>query len=287
MRTALAPMLFVLTLAACGSATPTDTPDAPAVDVAADVDAPETPAATCGGLCGPGTVCEGGRCVGVDAGSEMPDVLAHADAMHDAPAPPDVAPDSPPPLDAPAPPDVAPDSPPPLDATADADPCGGCAYPNASAECVRGVCSLVACVNGFGDCNGRNDDGCEVTLNEAANCGACGNRCPTGGRCIGGRCDTGCPAPTSLCFGLCYDLSMSLANCGTCGRTCPRTGTCSGGICCNGFVTGNCDGIEANGCETTLDTRENCGACGNRCPAARPYCAPIMMGSTVTGHMCR
>lgn len=50
--------------------------------------------------------------------------------------------------------------------------------------CRDGSCSYT-CERGYYDCNGRASDGCESQLSDNNNCGACGNRCPTGQRCSG------------------------------------------------------------------------------------------------------
>ena len=73
--------------------------------------------------------------------------------------------------------------------------CGACGYvcpfvPNAKAVCDRGRCGH-ACLPGTADCNGRDDDGCEVDLNkDPRNCGGCGATCDVaiGQPCVGGRC---------------------------------------------------------------------------------------------------
>ena len=73
-------------------------------------------------------------------------------------------------------------------------------------------------------CNGN----CVNTASDSANCGACGNVCPTGKICSHGVC--GCPSGLKQCDGKCVDLSSDPLNCGACGVTCP-TGLCCGGTC--------------------------------------------------------
>jgi hypothetical protein len=68
--------------------------------------------------------------------------------------------------------------------------CGGCGLQcptleNADMACVGGVCTGT-CSPGFGDCNGKPEDGCEKNLLKDRNhCGACGTRC------LFGRCEQG------------------------------------------------------------------------------------------------
>lgn len=70
--------------------------------------------------------------------------------------------------------------------------CGACGLTcptleNVDMACVGGACTG-ACVAGFGDCNGKTEDGCERNLlTDKRNCGACGVRCPFG-RCEQGAC---------------------------------------------------------------------------------------------------
>jgi hypothetical protein len=53
---------------------------------------------------------------------------------------------------------------------------------------VSSACGF-ACQRGFGDCNGRRDDGCESALTtDVRNCGGCGRACGAGQSCAGGAC---------------------------------------------------------------------------------------------------
>lgn len=70
--------------------------------------------------------------------------------------------------------------------------CGACGMKcplleNVDMACVGGACAGT-CLAGFGDCNGKPEDGCEKNLlTDKKNCGACGTRCVIG-RCEQGIC---------------------------------------------------------------------------------------------------
>jgi hypothetical protein len=101
------------------------------------------------------------------------------------------------------------------------------------------VCYTVSCLAGTADCNGNGADGCETNLTtSAASCGACGNACSV-------------PNAAPACV----------------------NSVCQVGSCNLGF--GNCDGLQANGCETLLTTSANCGGCGVACsrPNGTASCA--------------
>lgn len=62
------------------------------------------------------------------------------------------------------------------------------------ASCVgSGRNRACACPQGQTDCGGQ----CRDLATDAANCGACGSACATGGSCVGGQCQ--CPVGTTLC----------------------------------------------------------------------------------------
>lgn len=179
--------------------------------------------------------------------------------------------------------------------------CGGCGKScakraHATALCHDGSCGI-RCEDGYGDCNGKLEDGCEQALNDAQHCGSCDTRC-TGahvgasecksGRCVIGSCDEGFKDCNQTPDDGCEATLVSAEHCGECGAACElanvakarcdvssgtptcqiddRCGTatseCDDG-CAPGFA--DCDNEPKNGCETDLTRNANCGACGVSC----------------------
>jgi hypothetical protein len=79
--------------------------------------------------------------------------------------------------------------------------CGGCnavhcdeSIANAASDCSRGRCTIRRCNNGFKDCNGDDEDGCEIqTRSDDNHCGDCTTdeedfRCAEGERCFEFEC---------------------------------------------------------------------------------------------------
>lgn len=168
--------------------------------------------------------------------------------------------------------------------SADLMNCGACGrrceFPNATPTCNAARCEIGACALGFADCDGTNANGCETDTSEAANCGACRNRCPMAGRCSGGRCETTiCAAGTVWCFDACEDLSVGRGvparNCGACGRSCANGEACVGGRCTNPCPSGRlyCEGnpdLSVACVNVAIGARmsggvAHCGRCNNNC----------------------
>ena len=190
-----------------------------------------------------------------------------------------------------------------INTDSDARNCGACGNvcptggTGATARCVAGRCEL-ACVAGYGDCDGVATNGCEVLVRASAvHCGACGNVCPGAVNatavCASSACAITCAAGYGNCDaaagnGCEVDTRTSVANCGGCGRGCAAganaTPSCMAGAC---FLTcaanfGNCDALPSNGCEVDLRTNPvSCGMCGRRCATAAnatPTCAGGVCG---------
>lgn len=70
--------------------------------------------------------------------------------------------------------------------------CGSyCALSNSTASCVAGLCQISSCNMGFADCDGSRINGCEINISsDAANCGLCGQACPSGKACVSGACQS-------------------------------------------------------------------------------------------------
>ncbi len=158
----------------------------------------------------------------------------------------------------------------------------GAPVPSPSERCcgtsvvIGGVCQPC---RRAGEAASANGDCCLGLTVQAATCrpcvtaaGAC--TAPTGeqGECCG-----------TCCGFTCRDTNSDPSNCGGCGRVCvlPHTtaaacafGRCTVVTCEAGFA--NCNGNDADGCETSLRSVLNCGACGRACASAAnasPTCA--------------
>ncbi len=155
-----------------------------------------------------------------------------------------------------------------------------CSLPGAVAKCDGGSCVVEVCAAAFGDCDGISANGCESTLNDPVNCGACRSPCNPAnaiGTCVGGTCVRGaCFGGFADCDGLasngCERDVTTTSACGGCNVACTNahgTTACVSGACapaCS-YGFGDCDGNPGNGCETGLSSPQNCGVCGRICAA--------------------
>jgi hypothetical protein len=119
--------------------------------------------------------------------------------------------------------------------------CTPCAIAHGGARCVNGACTAATCDPGWGDCNGKSEDGCETDLTLPTSCGSCATACsepapvcaPSGAT---RACASGCPAEAPLrCGGACVSPLTNVAHCGGCDRPCPdvpkANSTCVAGVC--------------------------------------------------------
>jgi hypothetical protein len=170
------------------------------------------------------------------------------------------------------------------DLTSSLSDCGACGArctpDNASGSCSDGVCEI-ECREGFADCNGDPDDGCEADLLAPETCGSCDVQCPSNGGTAScnadGTCGLAChpgraDCENGLADGCETDTNVSVLHCGACGTVCtalPNIPACNGGVCgisgC-GESTRDCDASDDVECETEIsDDEENCGGCGQVC----------------------
>lgn len=167
-----------------------------------------------------------------------------------------------------------------VDLANDSGNCGVCGTkctsgPNQQSICNAGKCSPGVCAQGYLDCDGKPDTGCEVAgQTSSEHCGACGTKCSllanTVGSCAAGTCT--CKANFKDCDGNkangCEAALLSDSkNCGNCGNACTGGKVCSSGTCCTAAQRA-CNGV----CRDIASDPNNCGACGNVCGNNTPTC---------------
>jgi len=171
----------------------------------------------------------------------------------------------------------------PLDTLSDCGSCGTtCDLDHASEVCSGGSCSVVACEDGWADCNASAPDGCEISLSTSSDCGGCGTTCGATDLCAPSGSTYACASACmdTTCGMSCVDTGTDPVHCGGCGITCMApafaTATCAGGSCdfnCNASFT-ECSGA----CVDTDTDMAHCGGCGADCDLSRGV-ASCMGGS--------
>jgi hypothetical protein len=198
-----------------------------------------------------------------------------------------------------------------IDTRNDPNNCSACGFVcnlnNANSACVNSTCMITSCLNGFGDCNNTDADGCETSLSmDVNNCGSCGFVCTFvhgSAQCAGGcflvSCDKGWGNCDNLMMNGCETnvLNGDPMNCGKCNQRCTLNGVFLAG-CSNANCTiisclqpfADCDGVAATGCEVNINQdASNCGMCGKVCslPHANQVCGNGMcvIGGCLPGYM--
>jgi hypothetical protein len=137
----------------------------------------------------------------------------------------------------------------------------------------------ITCPEGEALCLGQ----CVALGNDVANCGACGNVCPSTLACIQGAC--GCPVGLSQCGDACVDPMNDPNNCGTCGTACGQDEFCVGGACVFGCPAPLTVCTSAgNVCVDTQNDPNNCGGCGTVCPQFNICCAGTCVSPDTSEH---
>jgi hypothetical protein len=169
--------------------------------------------------------------------------------------------------------------------TGSVDHCGGCdqpcRLPHADEGCSSEVCVISACDEGWADCDGLDETGCETSLRTVENCGACGTACSlphAAETCEAGRCElVACHPGWDDCDDTigngCEANLREATSCGACGTTCddsllPLCGLDAAGeracvATCLAPTT-----MCGTGCVDVAADPDNCGACGTACTFA-------------------
>ncbi|MBN2193293.1 MAG: hypothetical protein JW751_10795 [Polyangiaceae bacterium] len=119
----------------------------------------------------------------------------------------------------------------------------------------------VGCPDGQTDCGGV----CVDTQGSSANCGVCGNACPSGTVCSAGSCTAdGCGDGLTQCGADCVNTQIHNSHCGGCDQPCTGNWLCANGSC-SACVTGLtlCSGE----CVSLASDAGHCGSCDNACTA--------------------
>ena len=154
--------------------------------------------------------------------------------------------------------------------------------------CKSGECTDFDCEPGWGDCDGKSDNGCEQLLNTHDNCETCGGTCEPErgvgscqtGACVITECDPGFDDCNGKVDDGCEAALDTDADCGKCDNSCQdgkacMNGGCScendsgcadGATCCDGvcvFTGGTC--VPWPCIPGTALDNDNCGACSDSC----------------------
>ncbi|MGE0789820.1 MAG: hypothetical protein AB7S26_29375, partial [Sandaracinaceae bacterium] len=163
-----------------------------------------------------------------------------------------------------------------------AETCGACGN-DCTASGSTPLCNTLvmpfACAADCGTAT-RCGSSCIDTSNDPGHCGGCMMPCPSRAHadltCVSSTCGFNCQAGYDDCDAVAgngceANLDSNVMHCGMCGRACAGMGAswvCASGDCEVGGcdpLFGDCDMVDANGCERALTDVANCGLCGRTC----------------------
>ncbi|MBK8994792.1 MAG: hypothetical protein IPM35_03440 [Myxococcales bacterium] len=172
-----------------------------------------------------------------------------------------------------------------VETSSNVEHCGGCdpcpAPANGTATCSAGVCG-VDCTAPYENCDGKADNGCEVSTDtDPKHCNACNSACPQGANatpeCKAGVCGLKCTGAFDDCDsnaanGCEIDTSKDAKNCGVCGQACPAAPTgakaqiCATSKCACESGLSLCAAGSGQACVATDKDPKFCGASCAKCP---------------------
>ena len=128
--------------------------------------------------------------------------------------------------------------------------CGSCENTcNSNQICINGNCENKStpstCELPNTLCYGQ----CVDLSSSDLHCGRCLNECQPNQKCVNSKCELQCE-PRTNCNGTCIDTTSDKSHCGDCNTACRAGQTCSNSQCECDANHYNCDGDDANGCES-------------------------------------
>jgi hypothetical protein len=175
-----------------------------------------------------------------------------------------------------------------------------CNLPHVSEySCMTGSCGIALCAEGFEDCNGVAEDGCEVdTRSDNANCGSCERSCAADPAhadsvCMEGMCQLACDPGYQDCGAAdgCETPLSSSAHCGECHNACSGSDALclagmSGTYSCVATCGGGTNELCGTSCVDTATDAANCMSCGHICTVPPMTHAVATCATSACGFQC-
>ena len=107
------------------------------------------------------------------------------------------------------------------------------------------TCNDMSCAQGC--CDGK----CVDFRTDVDYCGRCETKCSPGQFCQDGQCSSSCKGDNArTCAGVCVNIANNELHCGGCNKACAPNMVCDGKQCKCAEGYADCDGDDANGCES-------------------------------------